>query len=240
MERGSKKWHTCEKCEKKLSSYHSLWCHKKNCHGRGLNQSPIVHPYNSYSEIPRQHHHADNSQIKDKLFGESKQQKEESTSLFKKLKTAESTNNTPLNFHSIGDKKSTPISSEDESSNLSIDNENSMLTGSDTSTESLMVDGDTSTDSDVSSAQDEEDKNIDQKVWRVIIHWGDNNNCCSDVLDAFKYFCKFTQALDQDSTIETIMDSVHTIRNGDDSIGFEEALNRALMKHKYLIYRTLE
>ena len=27
----SKKWHTCEKCAKKLSSYHSLWRHKKIC-----------------------------------------------------------------------------------------------------------------------------------------------------------------------------------------------------------------
>ena len=27
----SKKWHTCDRCSKKLSSYHSLWRHKKNC-----------------------------------------------------------------------------------------------------------------------------------------------------------------------------------------------------------------
>ena len=162
------------------------------------------------------------------------------------MKTAESTTtttNTPLNFYSNGVEKSTPASSEDESSNLTIDDENSMLTGSDTS-ESSMVDSDTSTnsmvDSDVSSAEDEEDENINQKVWRVILHWRDNNDCCSDVLDAFKYFCKFTQALDHDSTIKKIMDSVHAIRVDDDSMGFKEALDKALMKHKHLICRELE
>ena len=27
----SKQWYTCNKCGKKLSSYHSLWRHNKNC-----------------------------------------------------------------------------------------------------------------------------------------------------------------------------------------------------------------
>ena len=51
-------------------------------------------------------------------------------------------------------------------------------------------------DSDVSSTEDEEAENTNQKVWRVILHWNDNNDCCSDVLD-------------HGGTIEKIMDSAN-------------------------------
>ena len=112
------------------------------------------------------------------------------------------------------------------------------MVSSDASGNESMVDSDIS-DSEVSSAEDEEDKSMNRKIWRVILHWS-NNNDGSDVLDAFKFFYEFTQALDHDSTIEKIMDSVHTFRNNNNCIGFKEALNKALMKHKYLICRTLE
>ena len=145
-----------------------------------------------------------NQKIKSKLFSESSppKQQEESSSIFKKLKTAEFTNNTPLNFHLIGGEKSTPDSSEDESSILtrSDDDDISMVDSDDVS--------DNSSDN-MSPVEDEEDENMNRKVWRVILHWGDNNDCCSDVLDSFKYFCKFTQDLDDYSTIEKIMNSVH-------------------------------
>ena len=68
---------------------------------------------------------------------------------------------------------------------------------------------------------------------------GDNNDC-SDVLDAFKYFCQWCRTLDHDTTIEKIMDSVHAFRDGNDGMSFKEALNKALMTRKYLIYRALE
>ena len=53
----------CSNCKKILSCRQSLWRHKKNCHGIGLNQSSIVHPYNSYSKIPRQHHRPEDDDL---------------------------------------------------------------------------------------------------------------------------------------------------------------------------------
>ena len=38
-----KKWYTCVQCGKHLSSYHSLWRHKKNCHSTGTQQHEV--PY---------------------------------------------------------------------------------------------------------------------------------------------------------------------------------------------------
>ena len=201
----SVKMYICSKCEKRLANRHSLCRHKKNCHNPSIIQSP-KHSVNSYSKIPRQHHHTDNIQ-----------------DLYHKLNEADGT---PLGFHHIGYKPpptQEQASSEDESSSLIIDEKNNTSTGSDdpsmvdsdiSDNESMVDSDDVSNSSDnISSTEDEEATNINQKVWRVILHWGDNNDCCSDVLDAFKYFCKFIQALDQDSTIEKIMDSVQTIRH---------------------------
>ena len=89
----------------------------------------------------------------------------------------------------------------------------------------------------MSPAEYEEDDNINRKVWRVVVHWA-NSNEGRNALDAFKYFFRFSRALDHDATIEKIMDSVHAFRDEDD-IGFKEALNRALKKRKYLVYRAL-
>ena len=45
------KWHQCTSCGKNLSSYHSLWRHKKNCQtdGVGVGQKRSV---SSFDEIP--------------------------------------------------------------------------------------------------------------------------------------------------------------------------------------------
>ena len=39
------KWHTCDRCDKTLSSYRSLWRHKQNCCSRGGAAAASAHPY---------------------------------------------------------------------------------------------------------------------------------------------------------------------------------------------------
>ena len=87
--------------------------------------------------------------------------------LFRKL------GSTPLDFQPVGEKPSPPTHDDQNS-----ENETDTEKDDKSSLGSL---------SDVSPAEDEEDDNMNRKVWRVIVHWG-NSNDCSNALDAFKFF----------------------------------------------------
>ena len=78
----------------------------------------------------------------------------------------------------------------------------------------------------VSPAEDE-DIIKDDSVWHTIKFWAGDHDC--SLLDSFKFFFRLSRALDHDATIEKIMDSVHSIRDGSDFvIGFKTALDCAL------------
>ena len=189
----SVKLYTCPKCEKRLANRHSLCRHKTNCHVIARNQSPR-HPYNiptshlinSHSEIPRHGVSA---------AANSRERSEKVQDLFRKLNTAGST---PLDIQPVGEKPSPPPLPDHSRKNDMVDDNTT------TSEEESSHDGSMIGDNDVSPAEDEEDDNMKRKVWRVIVHWG-NSNDCSNALDAFKFFFRFNRALDHDATIEKIM-----------------------------------
>ena len=79
---------------------------------------------------------------------------------------------------------------------------------------------------------------MDDKVWRVIMHQSNNNNC--GVLDSFKFHFRLSQALDTDAAINNIMDSVHAVRDENEHVGFVEALDQALRKFKFVIKSALK
>ena len=51
----------------------------------------------------------------------------------------------------------------------------------------------------MSSAENEADAKMDDKVWRMIVHRSNDNDC--GVLDYFKLFFQLSQAFDSDPTI---------------------------------------
>ena len=63
----------------------------------------------------------------------------------------------------------------------------------------------------------------------------DQNN----VLETVKRKIKFCRALKRDSTIAAIRNTMDSFRENDVTIGFEEALDYAIDKRKFLIGRTL-
>ena len=68
------------------------------------------------------------------------------------------------------DGTSTSMEEKDERSSLNDDDDGSMM----------VVD-----EESVSPAEDGEDDEMDDKVWRVIVRWSDDNDC--GVLDSFKF-----------------------------------------------------
>ena len=86
----------------------------------------------------------------------------------------------------------------------------------------------------ISESEDE----TDGKIWKSIANW-----CLKaevDALDGFRYWFEFCKKLDNDETIKKIMETVRVIQDHDQSLSFEDALQHALMKRKYLIYETLK
>jgi len=94
-------------------------------------------------------------------------------------------------------------------------------------------------DSDNSNQpEDEEDEQIDDKIWNAISYWCIQNR--EDALDGFRYWFQFCRMLDHDPTIKKILESVSVLRDENNSLTFKEALDLALMKRKYLVYETLK
>ena len=209
----------CARCGKSLASSQSLWNHKQRC--KSTSRPPLDEK--DIYRIMGQPQPTPSPYSKDaKQEGSEKMQ-----NLSRKLNTASSNS---LDFQPIGKKPSPPTSKEEESKNS--ENETDTEEDDKSSLGSLRIDD----DSDVSPAEDDEDDNMNRKVWRVIVHWGKSNDC-NNAFDAFKFFFRFNQALDHDAIIEQLMDSVHGFR--DDGISFKESLARALKKRKYLIYKAV-
>ena len=103
--------------------------------------------------------------------------------------------------------------------------------------DSFVHDTDKEVDSD-NDAENISDDEMDGKLWGAIANWCIKSN--TDALEGFRFWYNFCYKLEHDFTIEKIMESVHAYRDSDDSLGFKEALNLALMKRKYLIYETLQ
>ena len=86
-------------------------------------------------------------------------------------------------------------------------------------------------------SENEEDKQMDSKIWNAIANWCRKSD--KDALVGFKFWFEFCQELKDDPTIEKILETVKVYRD-EHSLGFKEALDLALMKRKYLIYETLK
>ena len=90
--------------------------------------------------------------------------------------------------------------------------------------DSLTIDEENSTSPDEEStitdslanddSEDDEDIIKDDSVWHTIKFWAEDHHC--SLLDSFKFLLRLSRSLDHDATIETIMDSVHSIRDGSD------------------------
>ena len=91
---------------------------------------------------------------------------------------------------------------------------------------------------DSNQPEDDEDEQMDDKIWNVISHWCIENR--EDALDGFRYWFQFCHKLDHDPTIQKIMESVQSMRDDNDSLSFKDALDLALRKRKFLIYETLK
>ena len=175
-------------------------------------------PYNiPHSEIPRQQHHV----------AADRERSEKVQDLFRKL------GNTPLYFQPVG-KEPSPSPHDDKTTTPIEDNETDTDNEDDKSSLGRLSDD----DNDMSPAEDEEDDKMDDKVWRVIMHQSDNNDCC--VLDSFKFYFRLSQALDHDPTVENIMDSVRTVRDENGHVGFKKSSDQTLSKRKFLIKRALK
>ena len=95
-------------------------------------------------------------------------------------------------------------------------------------------------ESDVNSpgSSDEGYQPTDWNIWDAITNWFIKSD--ADALDGFRYWFKFCNQLENDPTIVKIMETLHALRDEDESLDFKEALHLALMKRKYLIYETLK
>ena len=91
---------------------------------------------------------------------------------------------------------------------------------------------------DSNQPEDDEDEQMDEKIWNAISHWCIENR--EDALDGFRYWFQFCRKLDHDPTIQKIMETVQSMRDDNDNLSFKDALDLALMKRKFLIYETLK
>ena len=92
-----------------------------------------------------------------------------------------------------------------------------------------------SDDLDVSEEEESDEDEVD--IWGII-----NDETVTDqnnVLETVKRKIKFCRALKRDSTIAAIRNTMDSFRENDVTIGFEEALDYAIDKRKFLIGRTL-
>ena len=94
---------------------------------------------------------------------------------------------------------------------------------------------DTSDEDITDEEEDTSENEID--VWKTIADWCLKNEI--DALDGFKYWFEFCKRLDNDSTIQKIMETVHALRDDDQTLTFKDVLQYGLIKRKYLIYETL-
>ena len=90
---------------------------------------------------------------------------------------------------------------------------------------------------DISSGEDEEDDEMDNKMWRVLGHDSCVKNC--SVFKSFKYYVRLCRMLDHDKTYKEVMKTVQKARDEDD-MGFKEALDYAVHKRRNLIFRIID
>jgi hypothetical protein len=217
----AKNWYVCNKCGKTLSSYKCLWRHKKSCQSTGHN-----------SEIPRQQHAA-----ADRKRSEKEQKRENKSKVFEQLRAADTS---PLDFHFVGEEQTNKEKGDELSDGSSTEEEsqNREYAMSDTDEEQVKEEesiiGNLIDES--SAAEDDDDVIMDAGVWHSIAFHAEEN---AGLLVSFKFFFQLAEAVDHDATIKKVMDTVCAIRD-DDVIGFKEALDHALEKRKFLIWKTLK
>ena len=218
------KWH-CDACGKGFKSYKSLWKHKKICKAKQrilcMDCSKIMSAldYKSHRQncTPRMKNESSSGFIK---------------RIHKQLEVAGGDNihdDSQLSNEMVTD------SSEHSSKEQTLDDgdDKSQFSNEMTTDSVKLYDSDGS-----NQTEDEEDEQMDGKIWNAISHWCIQNR--EDALDGFRHWFQFCRMLDHDPAIKKILESVHTLRDENDSLTFKDALDLALMKRKYLVYETLK
>ena len=90
---------------------------------------------------------------------------------------------------------------------------------------------------DLDESEEEESDEDDVDIWGIIYN---EAGTVDQILETVKRKIKFCRALKRDSTIAAIRNTMDSVREKEETMGFEEALDYALDKRKFLIRRTLK
>ena len=167
--------------------------------------------------------------IQSSTFGTPPQDRKTNKSkVFEQLRAADTT---PLDFHFVEENKPSMsrVTEEKGSQNAMSDTDEEEVREVESIIDDII--------DDTSAAEDDEDVIMDAGVWHTIALYTEENGI--SLLVSFKFFFQLAEAIDHDATIKGIMDTVYAIRD-DDDISFKEALDHALEKRKFLIWKTLK
>ena len=202
--------HSCDQCGAAFTRKTSLNRHKESRCKSPPDKVTISHRY-SDSKISEPHHDVNSRERSEKL-----------QKLFRKLETAGST---PLDFHPVDQPDDNATEEEDDESSME-DEDN--RTDFDDKNSVNSVD-------EVSSGEDEEDDEMDAKIWRIVGCKSCHEGC--DELSSFKFFVRLRQNIDHDETFQKVLKTARAIRESE-CLTFKEALDKAIEKRKSLIFRA--
>ena len=118
--------------------------------------------------------------------------------------------------------------------------EESAESGSENASNHEIEDGNSSSQElsdDLDESEEEESDEDDVDIWGIILN---EAGTVDQIQETVRRKIKFCRALKRDSTIAAIRNTMDNVREKEETMGFEEALDYALDKRKFLIRRTLK
>ena len=241
-----KRWN-CDQCKKDLSNYKNLWRHKKTCKAAQrvlCTKCSKIMGFDDYKRhiqtctspqrFPKDSDERGESS-REKIYKELGDTANPETQILPSEEQThqpefEITDESEDDMSTLGEASNNVLLPSEEENEFEITDEWKNEDNSSTKSVNNELDSD-------DEAEDIEDKQMDSKIWNAITTWCRKSE--TDALEGFKFWYEFCQKLEHDPAIKKIMETVHAFRDQDDTLSFKEALDRALMKRKYLIYETL-